>query len=473
MLTVMKFASLLLLSVVMTIELSAQCETWINSATQEEAENAHVVYRQYIKNKDFAGAFEQWKIAFDLAPAADGRRDSHFEDGISIYRDFLNNTSDDAKKQEYKDKILALYEQGAECIANGAITYKGCTEEACRNAKLGQWKGAQAVDMYYYIQVPRAESFEVFKEAIQLAGNQSNYTILKPSTDIIVYLYLQEKIDAETARQYLGRLEEIIEYNVANNEKYKQYYEYEQALMQPEVEKIEKMIYDCEYFVNKLRPLYEEDPENPDNLKYIVATLKQQDCPEGQPFLTKVESEYEEIAAAYNAARQAEFEANNPAVVAKKCYDEGDWNCAIEKYQEAIEKEEDPEQQASYYFSIASIQFRKLDQYNSARTTALKAAELKSGWGRPYMLIGDMYAKSSRNCGNGAYEHGLAVLAAIDKWSYAKSVDSSVASEANRNIARYSQYIPPQDDAFMMGKKEGDREKVSCWIGETVTLRFN
>jgi len=102
----------------------------------------------------------------------------------------------------------------------------------------------------------------------------------------------------------------------------------------------------------------------------------------------------------------------------------------------------------------------------------LKAAKLREGWGRPYMLIGDMYAKASRTCGEDAYTRGLAVLAAIDKWAYAKKVDPTVAEEANRNIARFNKYIPPKDDAFMQSKKEGDTEKVGCWIGETVRLRL-
>ena len=89
------------------------------------------------------------------------------------------------------------------------------------------------------------------------------------------------------------------------------------------------------------------------------------------------------------------------------------------------------------------------------------------------MLIGDMYAKSSSSCGKDAYSRGLAVLAAIDKWSYARSIDGEVASEANKKIATYSEHIPPQDDAFMMGKSEGQKETVGCWIGETVSLRFN
>jgi tetratricopeptide (TPR) repeat protein len=305
------------------------------------------------------------------------------------------------------------------------------------------------------------------------AGNSSSYRVLKPGADIIVYLFMNEKINDEEARRFIATLNEIADYNIENNETYAQYYEYEKALMMQEINKIDEMIYDCTYFVNKLKPIYEDNPREVDNLKYIIATLKKQGCEESEPFLMKVEEEYEVYAKKYNDSLQAVFEANNPSIVAKKCYDEGDYDCAVEKYQEAIDKEEDKDTKAQYYFAMASIQGRKLNQYSTARVNALKAAELRKAWGRPYMLIGDLYAQSSRSCGNDAYTRGLAVIAAIDKWAYAKTVDQTVADEANRNIAKFSQYLPPQDDAFMMGKKEGETEKVGCWIGENVKLRFN
>ena len=120
---------------------------------------------------------------------------------------------------------------------------------------------------------------------------------------------------------------------------------------------------------------------------------------------------------------------------------------------------------------MASIQFRKLSQYSDARRSALKAAELREGWGRPYLLIGDMYAKSSRKCGDD-WNQRLAVLAAIEKYRYAKNVDSSVTDEANNKIGIYSKSKPTQDMGFMRGKKEGDALTVSCWIGETVRLDY-
>ncbi len=468
----MRFLTLFFFSTIVVTGLGAQCASWIDSPNQDEAENAHVIYRPYVKNKDFKSALEHWQVAYDLAPVADGRRDTHFRDGVAIYRDFLINETDEAKKTEYKARIMELYENGAECIANGAITYKGCTEQECRDVKLGLFLGLQAIDMYAYVQPPRAETFEVFKQAIRLAGNESSYLILKPCTDIVVALYLRKTINEETARMYMKHLFDIADYNIATNPKYAQYYEYEESRMNVEIAKIEKMIYDCNYFVDKMRPKYDENPTDPENLKFIIVTLKRQGCVAGDAFLDKVEVEYGMIAKSVNDSIQAALEEAHPELVAKACYDEGDWNCAIAKYKEAIEKEEDPIKQAEFHFSIASIQFRKKNEYNRARTSALKAAKLKEGWGRPYMLIGDMYAKASRTCGDDAYTKGLAVLAAIDKWSYGKKVDSAVAEEANRRIAKYNQYIPPKDDAFMQSKSEGDAVKVGCWIGETVRLRL-
>ena len=87
------------------------------------------------------------------------------------------------------------------------------------------------------------------------------------------------------------------------------------------------------------------------------------------------------------------------------------------------------------------------------------------------MLIGDMYATSSRNCGD-AWNQRLAVLAAIDKYARAKAVDEDFAREASSRIAKYSTSRPEKGDAFMRGFTNGSQVKVGCWINETVTLNF-
>src|SRR5690625_2175361 len=206
-------------------------------------------------------------------------------------------------------------------------------------------------------------------------------------------------------------------------------------------------------------------------MKYVYNTLKQQGCDDSDPFLTQIKSEYDALAAEHNEQQEAEREARNPAYAARKRYDEGNFEEAVEKYQEAIEKEEDSEKKAQYYFAMASIQFRQLNDLNNARNNAMEATKLRDDWGRPYMLVGDMYASSSRSCGD-AWNQRLAVLAAIDKYTMARNVDDNFAKEESSRIARESPSLPEKGEAFMRRFKEGSTTKVGCWIGENVTLRL-
>jgi hypothetical protein len=63
------------------------------------------------------------------------------------------------------------------------------------------------------------------------------------------------------------------------------------------------------------------------------------------------------------------------------------------------------------------------------------------------------------------------VWAALDKYYRAKSVDPSVADDANDKIGRYSQYMPSKTDLFDRGIAEGSSFTVGCWINETTTAR--
>lgn len=72
-----------------------------------------------------------------------------------------------------------------------------------------------------------------------------------------------------------------------------------------------------------------------------------------------------------------------------------------------------------------------------------------------------------------SWNQRLAILAAMDKYNAAKSMDPEVAEEASKKVSKYYGSMPLQEDGFMQGFKKGDKVKVGCWIGETVSLRFS
>lgn len=446
---------------------SSQCETWEGLPNQSEAEEAHSVYRQALKTEDFEIAEEYWIKAFDLAPGADGKRDYHMIDGAKIYMNKLKNTTDETLKAEYKEKIIAFYEQAISCYEAGNLTV---SNGETVDSKISYLKGRLGYDMYYYMQTPYSLNYEYLMDAIKRGGNDVEYIVMDPLAKITIYQYQNEKLDKETALSNFKLLESIADANTESE--YAEYYQQAWGAAQAHYGPVETEIFDCEYFKKSYQAEYDANPNDMDNVKTLIVLLKRRGCQPNDPLLTKLEGQWAAYAAKTNANRQADFEASNPAFMAKKEYDKGNFEGAIAKYDEAISAEADPSKKAKMLFSKASIQFRKLKKYSDARNTAREAAKASSGYGRPYMLIGDMYATSARNCGD-SWNQRLAVIAAIEKYSYAKSIDPSVADEANEKISKYRSSLPEKQEGFMRGVKAGQKAKVGCWIGETVTVKFN
>ena len=445
----------------------AQCTTWVGLPNEAIVKEAHVLYRGIVKGKNytvlasmdeenFKLAFESWKKAYEAAPAADGQRASHFIDGVELYKAQKERAKEDVAKAHAEQMVVKLYDQMAQCYPK----------------EVPFATSRKAVDMFYMTNYGyRAETFKAFQEALEKGGNDTEYTVFEPLGMLVAYLFKAGQVSQADARDALTKAQAIAEHNAVNNEKYGQYYEAAGTRMEFQLREVEKDIFDCNYFKDKLIPSYRENPDDLEVLRYVYNTLKTQGCDEKDEIMVELKTKYEATAQQLNTRLTEEFLAKNPGMAARKLYEDGKYSEAIDKYREAIAQETDQDKQAEYYFGIAAIQFRQLKAYSAARENARKAASLRQGWGRPYMLIGDMYAATSRTCGSDAYTRGLAVLAAIDKYAYARSIDGDVAAEAGKKISLYSGSVPPKDDVFMRGMNN-QRVTVPCWIGEAVTLKY-
>ncbi len=468
----------LALSLFFVASAQAQCTKFDDAAEGSDALAAYSTYRTYVKDvkapadlrkisdEDRNIVFEYWEKAYNIAPAADGKRPTIWRDGRTFYKYKMMNETDEAKRKEYFEKVMKLYDEETACF----------TSNNNESIQLGR----KAFDMFYGLGAQGQEirssydaTLTVLESAVDKGGNNTEYITFVPYANVVVYQFTNDKMDKLTARGIYQKLNAIADYNIENNKTLGAYYKQAKESMNGTFATIENNIFDCEYFKDKLAPEYKEKGDDPTFLKEAITVLKRQGCEESDTFLAELESKWSVYAAEENARRQAEFEANNPNVMAKKLYDEGDYKGAIAKYEEAIGNEEDPSKQASYHFSIASIQFRKLKQYSAARSSAYKAAKLREGWGRPYLLIGDMYASSVRSCGKEPWQQRMVILAAVDKYAYARSIDSDteVQEEANRKIGKYASQKPEKGDVFMAGYKDGASYKIGCWIGESVKIR--
>jgi len=459
----------ILSSMFLTVAVIGQnCAKWDGLPDMEQLLEHHSVYRDNVKLENYADAIKPWEIVYSKAPAADGKRDFHFTDGIKIYKYKLANATE-AEKPEMKKMILELYDGCITCYNEGVLTIKG-GDEAVKK-RVAYLLGQKAYDMYYELNSDYGPNMEAFETAVKLGGNNTLYNVLIPYAAVTTYQFQKGKIEAEKARAVFDEIIPITEHNIEAGGDYAPYYENALANINSELSKIDEEIYDCAYFKTKLRPKYDENPDDPELARELYGQLIRRGCDKTDPLVSELEKKYETWAAGVNAQKQAEFEANNPGMLAKKAYDSGDYDGAISKYREAINMEDDMQQKASYHYYIASTLFRKKKEYSAARQEARTAISLNPNYGRAYMLIGDMYATSARNCGD-SWNQRLAVLAAMGKYSKAASIDPSVADEANNKKSKYRGSLPDKSEGFLRGVKEGDKQKVGCWIGETVTVEY-
>jgi len=141
-------------------------------------------------------------------------------------------------------------------------------------------------------------------------------------------------------------------------------------------------------------------------------------------------------------------------------------------FDEAANLETDATSKADDYYMIALLLFEQ-NAYSKARQYCQKALEVNPNYGNAYLLIGKMYAATSKSVfPNDGVLARAAYNAAIDKFEKAKQVDPSVAEEANTLISSYRAHLPSTEEIFMHPDLEkGKPFTVGGWIGERTTIR--
>lgn len=119
-----------------------------------------------------------------------------------------------------------------------------------------------------------------------------------------------------------------------------------------------------------------------------------------------------------------------------------------------------------------AVQYAKNNDLVMARKYALEAADYSPGWGGPFILIGNLYASSSYICNEDELRQKSVFWVAVDQFIKAKTIDTSLTSEANELINRYTQYFPDSEDAFFYRISEGQEYNVGCWINEKTRVRI-
>ncbi len=427
------------------------CPNWSILPNKDEVETNYVLYRDFLKVNDWKQAYDYWQKVYRVAPAADGKRNTVFNDGIRFYEYFMTQTQDSIQIKGYIEAIFKMYEEMEQCYPEGSYA-----------------DARKAFDLYYKYPnlASKEEIYALFKKTVDKEGLKTPDFVLNPFTGLLVDLYFEKKISMEEAQQYQQKIRDIVTNGLAKCkgkecDRWKMVEQY--APVRLEDFEVVKGFYDCAYYKAKYYGEFEAAPTDCDVIRDVYGRLRWANCPEtDEQFRNLIRAGNENCA---EGGSKLVRDANN-------CLQNADYTCAIENFEKAAAEETDNVKKAKYLLLIAKIYYSHLKSFSKARQYALKAAEANTSWGEPYILVGRLYASSGPLCGPGrGWDSQVVVWPAIDMWNKAKRVDSSAAGEANKWIGRYSQYMPTIEEIFQRNLKEGESYYVGCWIQESTTIR--
>jgi tetratricopeptide (TPR) repeat protein len=300
------------------------------------------------------------------------------------------------------------------------------------------------------------EAYKYLEESIILMKNKSSMTVVDAFMASTIALYNSGRLsDMNVIENYLTS-SDIIDFTLAENPA--------DSVAKKVREKIHKNFNasgapSCQSLIKYFKPRYQSEKGNVTFLRRLVSYMSDAGCYSDPMYIQASEALYKQepsALAAFSLARLAVINEN--------------YSKAAVYYKEAIEKEQDRSNKAEYLYQLGWVTFEKLNDAPTARKYALQAINLRRGWGEPYLLIGDMYARAV-DCFTDEFKKNTLYWAAVDKYNQAKSEDPSVSEKADERIQIYSAYFPDAETLFFNGLKVGDQYKIGCWINEKTTVK--
>ncbi len=435
---------------------------------KDKTEENLSLYNEYYKQKNYKDAYPSWSYIFHNAPL---RSRNLYIHGPKMANKFIKDAKaakDSVNQTAWMDSLFMMYDQQVKYYPkkNGAIlgkkgvaiykNYPNKLEESNKYLKASYEADGNAISRsvinYYFSTSVKLKNKKVYTidDLVVMYSDLSGVIAFQKSK------YSGEKFDF-TAKSDTVELNKQEKRRLSNATKILKTLNDVEA----NIEKTIGPLLSCDKLSELFTKNFEANKEDIAWLERATKLMKKKECTDSDIFFTIAEQQYElhptadaAINLAYNALKRKEYTTANTYIT------------------NALEQESDEFKKSGYHYLKARVQMGQ-GSYASARSSALKAASLRKGWGDPYILIGQVYAATSRKCGELKTEFlkRVGYCAAIDKFEFAKRIDPSSAKKANKLIGEFSKHVPSVTDAFSAGYKEGQAFTINCWYSEVIKIR--
>lgn len=398
------------------------------------------LYREYSRNKDYKMALGYWQVVFDECPKSSK---NIYIDGAKIYKSFLKEPATDERKAQLCDTLMLIYDRRIENFG-----------------QKGYVRGRQGADLLKYRRNDGVEfvkqGYGYLKEAVNLQGEKTSKAVLPTLLSASITLYNEEAADAKQVIEDYVLVSNVIDKLIAKKPNDSRLKKLKTSL---DANFVSEGPGDCDKLVDYFTEEHKTKSNDIAFLQMLTSLLRQRECTESELFFTASKNLHELSPSAESAL--------NVALLARN---KGKFDEAITFYQQAADLEQDASKKADILFGMA-VAYQKTGNKTSSREAALKAAELKEGFGEPYILVGQLYADSKSECSSLKIPHSI-YWVAVDMFKKAKAIDPALGERVTKLVATYSKYYPNKEEAFFEGINEGDAYKVGCWINATTKARF-
>ncbi|WP_430810000.1 MULTISPECIES: tetratricopeptide repeat protein [unclassified Carboxylicivirga] len=440
--------SLLLVVFVITPWASTHAQASMQMDSVECLKN-YSLYKEALKKKMYDYSIGAWRTMFNECPDVTIRL---YSDGIDIYKHYIKKEKDALVKEALVDTLLMIYDQRMQYFGSHPKYPKGWVQ------------GRKGIDIVTY----RRDEIESLKQAV--ACFKASFNQLGNDTEAMVAVnWLQavnvlvdqgELAEDELLSVYLD-VDAVLAAHIARQKNDKAIEMLNKASDACTQILAQSGFSDCSTIQLALAENYELVKDNAAGLERMLNLLAALNCDGGDLYARAAERNYQLVPSA-----KASY------LLAKYFIRQNKFDKAKDYYLKTISQADDEDLQAKCFYELAVVTFSHFKNSRDARTYAQNALEKKTDWGKPHILIGNIYAQESEHYGDSDFEHQTVYWVALDRFKKAMAIDPECTEEAQKQINLYSQYLPDKETGFFHGIQEGDQYTVGSWINEQTTVRY-
>lgn len=394
------------------------------------------LYREFFKHSNYKDAIGPWRIVFNECPASSERM---YVEGVTMFHSFISSSSSEGRTQELIDTLMLIYDRRMEYFGGE-----------------GNVRGRKGIDLIRYRMDNSDElmkGYNDLKRSIELEQNRTRDAIMITFMSASITLNQRGRLDDNQVIEDYFMATDIIDGLLDKSSRWPR------AKATIDDNMIKSGILTCDALNRYFQPQFEANKEDPAFLENMIRFYTASGCDRADLYVAASEQMYR-IDPGPQSAHQLGI-----LLIAKQ-----DFPKAANYLKMAVLGEDlDNDTRAEWFYELAVVCLANEDVCD-AISYAREAIAYKNDYGKAYIILGDAIIQSRTNLGDD-FEQRTAFWVAADKYTRARSVDPSVAAEANKKLNDYAGNYPNNEEVFFRDLQDGDSYQVKGCINEYTTVR--